>query len=287
MELAGGDPDLRAEAKLPTVGKLGRCVPHDDGAVDAVEKCLRRLLVFGDNRLGVPGSVSRDVLNGDDLAGNPDLRRTSIQNGDLRWEFYPQSDELISLGVFAKHFDRPIERVYRAPATNSRLISYVNAVSAENYGIELEMRKSLAFLARALRPYSLFSNVTLMESNIDLGANKAASTNPTRRMVGQAPYVLNMGLSYANRTGRTSATLLFNRVGERIDAAGDLPLPDVVQTARNVVDFSLRFPVAGAISGRFDAKNLFDEPYQTLQGTVVRESYRTGRILQVGIIYKP
>jgi outer membrane receptor protein involved in Fe transport len=30
---------------------------------------------------------SRDVLNGDDLQGNPDLQRTRIDNVDLRWEF--------------------------------------------------------------------------------------------------------------------------------------------------------------------------------------------------------
>ncbi|MEP7346123.1 MAG: TonB-dependent receptor, partial [Gemmatimonadaceae bacterium] len=230
---------------------------------------------------------SRDVLNGDDLEGNPNLERTGIQNADLRWEFYPQSDELISFGVFAKRFDKPIERVYRAAGANSRFIGYVNAVSADNYGLEIEVRRSLAFLAEPLRPLSAFSNITLMQSRIDLGANKAAATNPTRRMVGQAPYVVNLGLSYANRTGKTSATLLFNRVGERIDAAGDLPLPDVIQKARDVLDFSVRFPVLRGFSGRFDAKNLLDEASEIVQGTVVRESYSTGRVFQLGFIFKP
>jgi len=97
-----------------------------------------------------------------------------------------------------------------------------------------------------------------MESKIDLGNSQAAATNKTRRMVGQAPYVVNAGVAYASQGGRTSATLLFNRTGDRIDAAGDLPLPDVIQLARNVMDVSLRFPVFGAISGRFDARNLLD-----------------------------
>lgn len=230
---------------------------------------------------------SRDVLNGDDLEGNPNLKRTGIQNADLRWEFYPQSDELISFGVFAKRFDQPIERVYRAAGANSRFIGYVNAASAQNYGFEIEARRNLAFLADALRAFSAFTNVTIMKSEIDLGDNKAAATNPTRSMVGQAPYVVNVGLSYANRTGKTSATLLFNRVGERIDAAGDLPLPDVIQQPRNVLDFSVRFPVLRGLSGRFDAKNLLDEAAEIVQGSVVRESYTTGRIFQVGFIFKP
>ena len=230
---------------------------------------------------------SRDVLNGDDLEGNPDLQRTRIDNADLRWEWYPATGEVLSVGVFAKRFDQPIERVYRAAGGSTRFVGFVNAESAENYGVELEARKSLAFAGRLLEPFSLFSNLTLMHSEIDLGANKSAATNPRRRMVGQAPYVLNVGLAYSSASGSTSATVLFNRVGDRIEAAGDLPLPDVVQQTRDVLDFSLRFPVTGALSGRFDAKNLLDEPFQTVQGTVTREYWKTGRTFQFGLMWKP
>jgi len=230
---------------------------------------------------------SRDVLNGDDLEGNSDLERTRIDNLDLRWEWYPASGEVLSLGLFAKRFDKPIERVYRAAGASSRFVGFVNAESAENYGVELEARKSLAFAGRFFEPFSLFSNLTLMRSEIDLGENQSAATNPKRRMVGQAPYVLNVGLAYASQSGGTSATVLFNRVGDRIEAAGDLPLPDVVQQARNVLDLSLRFPVAGALSGRFDAKNLLDEPFETIQGTVTREYWKSGRTFQFGMIWKP
>lgn len=230
---------------------------------------------------------SRDVLNGDDLEGNPDLQRTRIQNADVRWEWYPASGEVVSVGVFAKRFDDPIERVYRAAGASSRFIGYVNAEQAENYGVEVELRKGLGFLHGALDPFSVFSNVTLMRSEIDLGANRAAATNPERRMVGQAPYIVNLGLAYASQSGRTSATLLFNQVGERIEAAGDLPLPDVVQRPRHVLDFSLRFPVFSAVSARLDARNLLDEPYETRQGSVTRESWRAGRVFQMGLVWRP
>jgi len=230
---------------------------------------------------------SRDVLNGDDLEGNPNLERTRIDNVDLRWEWYPASGEVFSIGLFAKRFDQPIERVYRASGSSNRFVGFVNAESAENYGVELEVRKSLSFAGRFFDPFSMFSNLTLMHSEIDLGEGQSSATNTKRRMVGQAPYVLNVGLAYAPISGSTSATLLFNRVGDRIEAAGDLPLPDVVQQARNVMDFSLRFPVVGAFSGRLDAKNLLDEPFQSIQGTVTREYWKSGRTFQFGMIWKP
>jgi len=101
-------------------------------------------------------------------------------------------------------------------------------------------------------------------------------------MVGQAPYVVNAGLTYAFRTDG-SATVLYNRVGPRISEAGELPLPDVMERARNVLDFSLRVPVTRSATARLDAKNLLDDAYQLDQGSVVRESYRYGRTLQVGV----
>jgi len=130
--------------------------------------------------------------------------------------------------------------------------------------------------------------VTLMNSEITLDdSSRAAATNPKRTMVGQAPYVLNLGVTGSTESGRASATLLFNRVGERIDAAGDLPLPDVKELPRNVLDLSLRFPIVNALSGRFDARNLLDAPYETVQGTVVRERYLVGRTFQLGFVWKP
>jgi outer membrane receptor protein involved in Fe transport len=231
--------------------------------------------------------ISRDVVGGDDIAGNPDLKRSNITNGDLRWEFYQNPGEIISVGVFAKHFENPIERAYRA-SSSARQIVYVNANSANNYGVELELRKSLEMLGRGFTNLSVFTNATVMQSRVQLDStNGTSQTNKNRRMVGQAPYVVNGGLTYTTTDGNTSATVLYNRVGERIDAAGESPLPDVIQKPRNVMDISLRWGFARSASLRADLRNVFDAPYQTVQGTVVRESYLTGRTLTVGIRLQP
>ena len=106
-------------------------------------------------------------------------------------------------------------------------------------------------------------------------------------MVGQAPYVLNGGLTYLAQGNSLSATVLFNRVGPRIFAAGDRPLPDVIEEVRNSLDVSLRLPVAGAFSARIDAKNLLNDPYLVRQGTVTRERYSTGQVVQAGLVWRP
>ncbi|HET9454963.1 MAG TPA: TonB-dependent receptor [Gemmatimonadaceae bacterium] len=225
---------------------------------------------------------TRDVLGGVDVRGNPDLVRTRIDNADLRWEFYPRRGELVSAAVFAKRFHDPIERVFTASNTNS-IVTFVNAEGADNYGVELELRKSLDEIAGFLTPFSVNTSVTIMRSEINLGALAAASTNANRAMVGQAPYVVNAGLTYTTNSGHGSATLLFNRVGTRIAEAGEQPLPDVKELARNVLDLSIRLPAGNGLQMRFDARNLLDAPHRLQQGSVLREGYDTGRTFQVGV----
>src|SRR5690606_8085522 len=164
----------------------------------------------------------------ENVRGNPALARTLIRNADIRWEWYPDAGEMLSLGVFAKDFDAPIERVYRATSGTS-LVTFVNAEGARNVGVEVEARKRLGFVAEPLEALTLFTNVMLMKSSIDIASSASSQTSTERRMVGQAPYVANVGVTYAPEWRRSSATLLYNVVGERIVSAGEVPLPDVVE----------------------------------------------------------
>jgi outer membrane receptor protein involved in Fe transport len=93
--------------------------------------------------------------------------------------------------------------------------------------------------------------------------------------------VVNGGLTYGNGGG-LSATALYNVVGPRIVEAGALPFPDAYEQARHVVDLSIQFPVFGATSLKLDAKNLLDEPYEIVQGGVLRSRYRAGRVIALG-----
>jgi outer membrane receptor protein involved in Fe transport len=215
--------------------------------------------------------------------GNPDLSRTLIQNLDARWEWFPRPGEVISLGVFAKWFDQPIERVI-IPQAGTLANSFVNADGANNYGVELEVRKGLDMLAAGLARFTAFANATLIQSEIDLGDNAAGLTSSQRPMAGQSEYVVNAGLTYTNGL---SATLLYNVAGRRIYEAGAGGLPDSYEEARHLMDASLQFPIAGTLSGRADAKNLLNTPFRLSQGDIVRQRYLLGRQFSVGLSWQP
>jgi hypothetical protein len=228
----------------------------------------------------------RDVLGGVSVTGNDRLTRSLINNYDLRYEVFPSTGEVMSIGLFAKQFDRPIERV-EAATSGAYEARYQNARRATNLGVELEGRKNLGMLGAVFESMTGFANVTLMQSSVSLDtAGGLSVTDTQRRLVGQAPYVVNTGLTYSNLSGSTNATLLFNVVGERIVAAGVLPLPNIVEAPRHVVDFSLRFPVLGSLSGRLDARNLLDARYRFMQGNLEREGYNAGRTVSIGFTWR-
>lgn len=225
----------------------------------------------------------RQVLGGEQVIGSSDLERTTIDNLDLRWEWYPRGGEVVSIGIFGKWFDQPIEQRFLARSgTDTR--TFVNAESATNFGIEFEVDRRLDLLHPSLEPLSLFSNVTLMRSRIQTGVEGDVE----RAMVGQAPFVANAGLTWSDPLRGLSMTALYNRVGERIvnARASGSQVEDVIERPRNLVDLSLRFPFLSNASGKVDVKNLLDAPYEVAQGAITREYHRTGRSVSFGLSWR-
>jgi hypothetical protein len=215
--------------------------------------------------------------------GNANLERALVKNLDVRWEWYPRGGEVVSVGLFGKFFDRPIERAIQ-PAAGQNIITFINAEKANNYGVELELRKRLDFLAAGGTGWTLFTNATLMKSEITPGNTATISlTELHRPMVGQAPYVVNAGLTWLSPSAAWTTTLLYNVVGKRVVEAGATPLPDTYELERHVIDFSLQAPFFFGASVKFDAKNLLDAPYRQRQGEVTTLRYKAGRSFGLGI----
>jgi outer membrane receptor protein involved in Fe transport len=223
----------------------------------------------------------REVLGGEQVIGNLNLDRTLIDNFDARWEWYPSSGEVFSVGVFAKFFDKPIEQRYIG-SSGTDVLSFENAESATTYGIEFDLTRQLGWISPILAPWSVFGNVTVMQSQV-----KGATGTLDRAMVGQAPWVVNSGISYTGESGY-AGNLLYNVVGPRIANArsAGVDVEDVTEEPRHVLDLSLRFPLMGNGSAKADFKNLLDTPYELIQGTIVREHYRTGRSISVGLSWE-
>jgi outer membrane receptor protein involved in Fe transport len=171
------------------------------------------------------------------VQGNPSLKRTNVSNLDFRYEIYPNAGEVITTGIFYKHFKNPIEQLFNEGAGGASTFSYQNAQQANAYGAEIEMRKKLSF-ADALKNFTFQANVSYIKSRV-----KDQGFSVDRPLQGQSPYVLNLGLLYDLEETGFSATVLYNRVGERIYLVGDLTSgagsPDIYEASRSLLDFQM------------------------------------------------
>ena len=165
------------------------------------------------------------------VQGNPNLKRTKITNSDLRYELYPAAGELLTVGIFYKDFENAIEPIFNEGAGGSSTFNFQNASKAQSYGIELETRKKLN------NRFTFQANASLINSKL-----KDASLGLDRPLQGQSPYLLNLGILYDVIESGFNATLLFNRVGERIYLVGDVKgsgTPDIYEAPRSIFDFQI------------------------------------------------
>lgn len=232
-----------------------------------------------------------DFLSYSFVFGNSvDLRRTIVRNYDLRYEIFPDAGELISISLFYKHIDAPIEEVFIATNTN-RMRTFQNAKNhAVNYGAEIEFRKNLGFIYKTLRYFSINGNLTFVNSNINLENTSTVATTKQRKMQGQSPYMLNLGLYYDNINLGTSINLSYNRIGDRISEVGLNGFQDIIECGNDFVDLTISQKILGKFELKFAINDILnqDKKYiQTVSGieTVVKQ-INTGTKYALSLSYK-
>ncbi|MDP1764367.1 MAG: TonB-dependent receptor [Sediminibacterium sp.] len=167
--------------------------------------------------------------------GNKTLVRTKVSNADLRFEVYPKAGELFTLGVFYKYFDKPIELFFnQTGAGSSSTFNYINADKASGYGVEMDFRKKLDFIADGMRNFTFQGNFSYIYNRVT-----SAGTNLDRPMQGQSPYLINGALQYDVEKIGLSTTLLFNQIGRRILFVGSSDYPPVWENPRALLDFQV------------------------------------------------
>jgi outer membrane receptor protein involved in Fe transport len=227
-----------------------------------------------------------NVLGGFVTAGNPNLKRATINNYDARWEWFPGGNQLVAVSFFAKTFANPIEQTI-VPSNDLRQ-TFVNAKSARNLGLELEFRRSLATITPRLKEFAVSSNFTFVDSNIEIQPEDATIiTSQSRPLLGQSRYLANVVLQWARPKWRSDTKFYANYVSRRIADAGTFRLPDIYQEANTFLDFIYQYSFGekGKWGLRFEAENLGNNDYQWKQGDIVQRDYRLGRTFQVGASY--
>ncbi|MDX1476967.1 MAG: TonB-dependent receptor [Saprospiraceae bacterium] len=190
--------------------------------------------------------------------GNPQLKKTSIRNVDVRWEWFINPGEVIAVSAFRKTFEDPIVIQYLV-STNPEFI-FVNADQGEISGIELELRKDLGFLSDQLANFKVSTNLALIRSSTDVVSSFAVRQRQ-RPFVGQSDVLANVILNYNHADHGLDLTMICNFTGDRLAEIGQLtesaPPTDIYERSVRNLDLiaSKQF---GRVRIKCSAKNLLN-----------------------------
>jgi outer membrane receptor for ferrienterochelin and colicin len=231
-----------------------------------------------------------------EIKGNENLKTATIHNTDLRFEFYPNPTEILSVGVFYKYFKNPIE-IYSMPASGNPIYQPKNASHAQSYGIETEIRKSFLNLSNRslIQNMSLVLNASLIESKVDLGAASEGQER-NRAMYGQSPFIVNAGLYYQDEDRDLQVNMLYNVIGKRIFTVGDDQAPTVYEMPRNVLDLSVTKGIGKHFELKAGIQDILNQKVKLMQDsnrdTKINSedndftNYKCGSYTTLGINYK-
>ncbi len=234
------------------------------------------------------------------ILGSPNLKNATINNFDLRYEFYPSPADIVSLGVFYKDFKNPIEWIIQPGTGNlNRTFTFANAPVATSIGAEIEIKKSLdSWFDNYLKYFGVVFNASYIKNQVDLG-ELAVNQQQKRPMQGQSPYILNSGIFYqSDSTLGLQASLLYNIYGPRIFIVGDRDYPDIYEMQRHVVDASITKSFGNKWSIRLNIQDLLNQPFRFVQdfnknqklepekGDYTLIQWKRGTYFTLGINYK-
>ncbi len=250
------------------------------------------------------GGLFRDA---NDLAGveywDGNLVSTDIYNFDLRWEIFQQNAQMISVSGFYKKFINPIEIVQFATQAGS--FQPRNVGDGAVLGIETELRQNLGFIGSVFNKFSITANFTYTKSRIELSKTEYDSRGENARdgqvignyrdMSGQAPYIINGGISYKGETNfweNFEAGLYYNVQGQTLLYAGIADRPDIYSKPFHSLNFNSNFNVGSSKKLQIGIKvdNILNSKQETVyKAFEAQDQYfsrlSAGRVFQIKLNY--
>lgn len=221
------------------------------------------------------------------VRGSPLLQSSKLNNVDFRWEWYQERGNNLSVALFYKDIDNPIELVELATVGGAapNLLT-ANGEQGQLYGIEMEFLQDFTQLTDKLDDFYITGNLTISDSEVVLGAvddgvtslfeeqvldaldaTSASNivTNNKRRLVGHSEWVANLQVGYDSPNGEHGATLVYNAFGPRIIVPGTRGNQDAEEETLHSLDLIYNYYPDFAQTIKFSVKNILNQDKEISQ----------------------
>lgn len=152
--------------------------------------------------------------------GDPNLEKSDILNLDLKWEFFPNPRELISLTTFYKNIKNPINLAQARGSAG--IFQYANTGNeATVFGLEFETRLDLLKNEEQESLLNFNTNITKMWFAQDLLDVYQFKNLTKTDLQGASDFIFNGSISYNNQKEKSfKATVTGNFSSDKIFALG-------------------------------------------------------------------
>ncbi|TPG43710.1 TonB-dependent receptor [Sphingomonas koreensis] len=223
--------------------------------------------------------------------GNPFLIDSQLYNVEGRYEWYFAHDQHLSVAVFAKQIDHPIEQ-YLYTDGNTYYSSFANAPKAKLYGAEADLQKyfdlsSMGAMFNSHRAV-VIANYTYTKSKVPVTAgdttiNNTGTVTPAsnlfqdgRPLTGQSDHIANLQLGLESTSHLSQQTFILGYASKRLTARGPYPQPDVYEYPGLHLDFVARqgITIAGiGFEAKLDIRNITGTKYKEYQQSGSNRTY--------------
>ena len=197
-----------------------------------------------------------------ETTGNPNLRPATSVNIDLRYEYYPNSLDVYSLGFYSKKIEDPIEEQFQSVGV-VLVTSKVNGDPATVYGTEAVLSKHFGGLGITANYSYVFSQITSTKqvTTEDINGDLIQSFYLEKRpLESQSPQIANVILSYEDKECGTDANLSYNYTGRRLIAVAQLDGFDTYEEGVGQFDFAAEQLLFSNFKINVKLINLFNTP---------------------------
>ncbi|MGN0920470.1 MAG: TonB-dependent receptor [Cellvibrio sp.] len=234
---------------------------------------------FGESSAGASIDLAENEISG----GNPHLDPTTAWNFDVSYEWYIDSESMLSAGIFYKDID---DSILAVEAANIQLRgntwdlgeTYVNAGKSSIAGFEFGAQT-------AWENGMLISlNYTYADGTTDLPSDSAYGVRSIPYFK-QAKHTANMSVGYNDETW--DVRLAANYRSEFLDSIGGSALTDRYASEHVQLDLTAKYKVNEQFSINASAINLNDRPEYYYFGNKNRLSQydEFGRTYEIGVSY--
>jgi hypothetical protein len=198
----------------------------------------------------IPSSTNTDLTSLYTTSGNYNLKHSTADNIDFRYDNFFSTTDYIMVGLFYKQITNPIEYATftldgsSVTTTNNTAIRYgpTNPGSnATNYGFELVASKFIGKFGLGGNYSYTHSTITTLKqvSGETNGYPSVTFVNQTRPLQGQADNIGNLSFLFKDARSGWDAQLSFVYTGRRIAIVSPFYGLDIWQRASEQLDFSI------------------------------------------------